>query len=614
MKNWFVMLREIAAHLWRLRPFLRPGRWLVISVVLSAILAAFFEGFVIAAMMPLVTMLRAESGHFRDVLTAEKTLKWLPEALPGHSPELYVAVFCLAIVLLVALKNASLMLSQVLMARLVRIVSSNLRHAVFQKLQNTSIHVFEQRKSGELGNLFSIETIRTQSTIEFSLIFVQKGLLTAFYLGAIVLLSWELTLGMCLLVVVVAGVSALLQSRLKHLGDERSAAQRDLFGYLGGVFSGMRVVRATNAESESEDRFNRYNVRLADVEAKATVLGSLTAPVSEVLGIAGAMVIVWGAYVFLIQHDRLTGPMLGAFGFLLIRMLPLMNHLYAVLGNLGYASGGMKEIFEWLDLPSFPTRPFGNRSFKGIQSSLRLEAVGFNYPNGTVALRDISLEIPAGKTVALVGSSGSGKSTLASLLLRLREPSAGRILVDGVDYWEFSQAAWHGRLGMVEQEAFLFNETIRDNITFGSRDVTPARLQTAIRMANLEEVIAALPKGLDTLVGERGTMLSGGQKQRLAIARAMVRDPLLLILDEATSALDNVSERQVQAALDEARRGRTSVVIAHRLSTIRNADLIVVLSNGRIVEQGTWSELEALNGHFKGLLAAAQGGHLAESN
>ena len=613
MKNWLLMLRDIVAQLWRLRPFLRPGRWLVISVVASALVAAVLEGCVIAAMLPLITMLRAEAGHFKDVLEAEKTLRWLPNALPGHSPKFYVGVFCATIVLVVAGKNLVLLISQSLMARLVRKVSANLRLAVFQKLEHTSIHVFEETKGGELGNLFSIETIRTQSTIEFFLMFIQKGLLALFYLTWIVVISWELTLGMFFLVVAIAGVSALLQSRLKGMGDARSEAQRNLFGYLGGIFAGMRVVRASHGEAEAEKRFKDYNQRLADVEAKASVMNSLTAPVSEVLAIGGAMVLVWGAYVYLIQYGRLSGPVLGTFGFMLLRLLPLMNHLYAILGNLGYASGGMREIFVWLDLPRFPQRPFGSKRFDGIRSSICLEGLSFNYPNGTPALRDLNLEIPAGKTVALVGTSGSGKSTLASLLMRLREPSSGRIVVDGTDYWEFAPAAWHARLGMVEQEAFLFNETVEHNLTFGSTSATPAQVQKALQVAHLEDVVASLPKGLQTMVGERGTMLSGGQKQRLAIARAMVREPLLLILDEATSALDNVSERQVQAALDEARRGRTSVVIAHRLSTIRNADLIVVLSGGRIVETGTWAELEARDGAFRKLLAAAQGGVLSEA-
>ena len=225
-----------------------------------------------------------------------------------------------------------------------------------------------------------------------------------------------------------------------------------------------------------------------------------------------------------------------------------------------------------------------------------------------MALADVAFDIPAGQTVALVGSSGSGKSTIASLLLRLREPTAGRIVADGADYWEYSPASWHARLGMVEQEAFLFHDTVANNIQFGRQGVTPEQLRRAVAAAHLDDVIRGLPQGLETVVGERGTMLSGGQRQRLAIARAVVANPQLLILDEATSALDNVSERQVQAALDEARHQRTVVVIAHRLSTVRSADWIVVLDHGRVAEQGTWDELTARGGQFSRLLKSAEPG------
>jgi subfamily B ATP-binding cassette protein MsbA len=611
MKAWLSILREIAFNLHRLRPILRPGRWLVVAVIATATLSALFEGVGIGAMVPLISMLKADAGHLLEVLKNDKVLRWLPAKLPGHSASLYIAVFCAIIVFLIVCKNLALLMSQNLMARMVRIISANLRLAIFQRLQQTSIQVFEERKFGELGNVFSIETIRTQSTIEFTLLLIQKGMIAAFYVIAIVVISWELTLGLVVLVLVVSGLSALGQMRLKRRGDERSKAQHDLFGYLGGVFSGMRVVRTNHAEAETEREFERRNEHLAEVERRAAVMNALMAPISEILAVVGAMFLVWGAYAILIPHNRLSGPLLGAVGFILIRTLPLLNQLYAIMGQLSYSSGGMREIFVWLDLPVYPKRPFGHRTFEGIRSGIRLDGVGYRYPNGTVALENIHLEIPSGKTVALVGGSGSGKSTLASLLLRLREPTSGAIRVDGVDFWEFSPASWHSRLGMVEQEAFLFNETVEHNITFGSPNTTPKQLQRALKVAHLEEVVSGLPLGLQTVVGERGTMLSGGQKQRLAIARAMIREPLFLILDEATSALDNVSERQVQAALDEARRGRTSVVIAHRLSTIRNADLIVVLSEGRIVETGTWDELEARNGAFQALLAAARGGHLS---
>jgi ABC-type multidrug transport system fused ATPase/permease subunit len=253
-------------------------------------------------------------------------------------------------------------------------------------------------------------------------------------------------------------------------------------------------------------------------------------------------------------------------------------------------------------LPKYPTRSFGTRMFEGIARELSIENISYGYNADRLALSDVSFHIPAGAKVALVGSSGSGKSTMAALLMRLREPLAGTIRVDGTDFWEFSPASWHQRLGVVEQEPFLFNETIRANLTFGLKDPTEQQIRNALRIANLEEVVAALPLGIDTPVGERGAQLSGGQRQRLAIARAVARDPRLLILDEATSALDTISELEVQRALDEAMKGRTTLIIAHRLSTVRNSDWIVVMHEGRVVEQGTWANLMDHQGAFAKLV------------
>jgi ATP-binding cassette subfamily B protein len=235
---------------------------------------------------------------------------------------------------------------------------------------------------------------------------------------------------------------------------------------------------------------------------------------------------------------------------------------------------------------------------------VRFERVSYTYPNGATALQDVEFSVAAGQTVAIVGASGSGKSTLAALLLRFRAPTRGSITVDGVDYWEYSPDSWHRATALVEQDAFLFHGTLRENIVYGFDRATPAALQRAIDVANLSDVVAQLPQGLDTLVGERGAMVSGGQRQRIAIARAVIRDPSILILDEATSHLDSVSEQLVQQALLNASRGRTTIVIAHRLSTIREADKLIVLEHGRLVEEGSWEALEAAGGAFQRLLRA----------
>ena len=273
-------------------------------------------------------------------------------------------------------------------------------------------------------------------------------------------------------------------------------------------------------------------------------------------------------------------------------------------GSLFYVAGGIREVQRFLDTPVYPERPFGAIEFTGIRTALRLEGLGYTYGTGTQALRDVSFEVRAGQTVAIVGSSGSGKSTLASLLLRLRAPTAGRITVDGVDYWQFSAESWHRSISLVEQDAFLFHGTLGENVLYGWPHVTAGALDHAIAAANLTDMVASLPAGLDTLVGERGAMVSGGQRQRIAIARAIVRDPGILVLDEATSHLDSVSEQLVQQALSNAARGRTTIVIAHRLSTIRDADWIVVFEQGRIVEQGTWTSLQAAKGTFDRLVLA----------
>jgi ABC-type multidrug transport system fused ATPase/permease subunit len=363
-------------------------------------------------------------------------------------------------------------------------------------------------------------------------------------------------------------------------------------------FAGIRVVRNTNSEQREIARFKEINEAQTRVQERYARASQMLAPIAETVAVTGAMLIAGGAFVFFVRPGIMLPSYLAGFGLILVRLLPLVNQLYSLQGQLIYLSNGLKEVGKWLESPEHPSRPFGDAIFQGVKSVIRLENVNYVYPNGTPALQDVSFDIKAGTTVALVGASGSGKSTVATLLLRFRPATGGKITVDGRDFWEFSAESWHTLVAVVEQDAFLFHDSLLNNIGYGFPAVAPEAVEAAVKIAHLEDVVKALPEGLKTVVGERGTLLSGGQRQRLAIARAIVRDPQILILDEATSALDNLSEREVQTALEEAMHGRTALVIAHRLSTIRDAHHIVVLEKGRVAEQGTWEELMARTGPF----------------
>lgn len=612
MRSTLQLFRDLLRSFWRLRPHLSLGRWRLLGVTLCSLLSAPLEIVGVGLLLPMLTFLGGSAKDRADLLKG-RFGHHLHDAFPDRSDGFYFALICLLIVAALVAKNVVMFVGQVLTARLLSRGGKNLRNALFARLQGAPMSVFEAHKSGEISAIFTVESVRTLNALDFLVLLVQRGAITLFMLASVFVISWQVSGALVVLVAIMGMLVGRLHQLQKQRGGERGDAFRRLGGYLNELFAGVRVVRSTNAQARAGMGFNRVSGELETIERRSSLLGAILTPLTETAGVTGAMAILIGAHYLLIQTHQLSGDRLMLLGFLLIRLLPMVNQLQGVTGQLAYNFSGVKEVERWLDTPQFPERPFGGRDFTGVQREIRFEEVTYRYPNGTLALDAVSFTVPAGSTVALVGASGSGKSTIASLLIRLREPTGGRILVDGSDYWEFAPNSWHQRLGVVEQEAFLFHETVADNITFGLTDVPPEQLAAALRLAHLEDVIKALPKGLDTVIGERGTLLSGGQKQRLAIARALVRDPQLLLLDEATSALDNLSERQVQEALDQARQGRTSVVIAHRLTTIRNADQIVVLEKGRVLETGTWTELEAKPGAFRRLLEATRPGPVRET-
>jgi subfamily B ATP-binding cassette protein MsbA len=597
MKSWLVQSADVWRLLKQLRPYLGAGRGLLLATLAASMVMVLFEGIGVGLLVPLLSLLLGGTNA-----TPMRPIQWLQTAFPNHSPAFYVGLCCVSIIAAITAKNISAYVSAIFSARLKRRVATSLRAALFDSLQRASLDVFDERPGGEFANVFLVETYRTTVAIDVAISFAQRAGIALFYVAALFYISWPLSLLVVVLGGVIGGVLGFIFRRLGRAGTRLTDLNHRLSAVLEQSFAGIRVVRATNAQQAEIARFREANSAQAAGEEETTRAHALLSPMVETLAVLGAMVIVACAYIFFVRSGHMLSSYLLWYGFVLLRLLPLMNTLYSMQGSLFYVAGGIREVERFLNTPVYPERPFGSVEFQGLQSAIRLEGLGYTYATGTQALRDVTFEVRAAQTVAVVGSSGSGKSTLASLLLRLRAPSEGRITVDGVDYWQFSAESWHRAMALVEQDAFLFHGTLRENVLYGWQDVTDGALERAIEAANLTDMVASLPAGLDTLVGERGAMVSGGQRQRIAIARAIVRDPSILVLDEATSHLDSVSEQLVQQALSNAARGRTTIVIAHRLSTIRDADWIVVFEHGRIVEQGTWTSLQAAKGTFDRLV------------
>jgi ABC-type multidrug transport system fused ATPase/permease subunit len=597
MKSWLVQTADVWRLLKQLRPYLGAGRSLLVATLASSLVMVLFEGVGVGLLVPLLTLLLGGTSA-----VPMRPIQWLQTSFPNHSVAFYVVVCCVAIILAISAKNVASYAATLFAARLKRRVAISLRESLFLALQRANLDLFDQRPGGEIANVFLVETYRTTVAIDSVLGFVQRLGIVIFYIGALFYISWPLTWLVVALAAAIVGTLGAIYRRLGRAGARLTELDQRLSTILEQSFAGVRVIRATNTQQLEIERFREVNTAQAATDEETHRAHMLLFPLVETLAVVGAMAIIACAYIFFVRPGHMLNSYLLWYCFVLLRLLPLLNSLYTQQGHLFYVAGGIREVNRFLSMPIYPERPFGAREMTGIRAALRLEALGFTYETGTEALRELNFEVRAGQTVAIVGSSGSGKSTLASLLLRLRAPTAGRITVDGIDYWEFSPASWHRAIALVEQDAFLFHGTLRDNVLYGCQHVGGEVLHRAIAAANLSDMVAALPAGLDTLVGERGAMVSGGQRQRIAIARAIVRDPAILVLDEATSHLDSVSEQLVQQALNNAARGRTTIIIAHRLSTIRDADWIVVLEHGRVVEQGTWTSLQAAKGTFDRLV------------
>jgi subfamily B ATP-binding cassette protein MsbA len=386
---------------------------------------------------------------------------------------------------------------------------------------------------------------------------------------------------------VLAVTAMRLGRRILTFGRNLSRASTDLARMITEVVGGLRVIRTTASAATHAEAFAGPNRAHAAADFGSNLALTIQGGVMETLGIVGAIGLTVIARVFWLGTGQLDTAHFLAFCFGLVRLLPALNILYATLGLLVATVGSLENVNEWLNLPSYPNRAFGSRVVPKLRESIRFENLTLEYADGHAPFRHLSFSLPQGSTLAVLGPSGSGKSTLASVLLRLREPTTGCVRFDGVDHWEFEARDFHRAVGFVEQDPFMFNASIVDNVISGRPGITRAKVDEVIRVVQLGDLIARLPQGLDTVLAERGSTLSGGQRQRLAIARAIAQDPDILVLDEPTSALDPETEEEDVKAIDRASVGRTTLIITHRGTTIRHATHRLDLGTGKLSPVGS---------------------------
>ncbi len=577
----------------------------MVGTVFFSILAAVLDAFAFSLLIPFMNALFGLPPIPASQTPASRFLEATIGMLLDQQDKmgsLTSVIFLLMTVFVV--KNVFTWCAGLLGAQLQEFVTRDLRDTVYTHLQRLPLSVFQKEKGGQLVARVLVDTDQTKQLVTTLVMqSIQQVAMLLSYFALLLAISWKLTLLSLVVVPTLMGVLQPLLRRLRRGYRRLRDDYGEMMAVLQEVLGGIRLVKAFGAEGYEERRFAQASGTYSAGLVKVAKYSFLSQPLTEILGTFIAVAVLYAGAQQVLLYGTMQGAELVGFLAIILRLLQPLKALTQVPAVAQGAFAAADRLYEILDSPTEAALDRGTVTVGPPREALVFEHVDFAY-DGEPVLRDVSFTARRGEIVALVGASGAGKSTLVDLIPRFHQPTGGRILLDGVDTQDITLTSLRAQIGIVAQDTVLFNDSVRANIAYGAQArYTAEQIERAARMANAHEFIEKLPQGYDTVLGERGTRLSGGQRQRLAIARALLVDPPILILDEATSALDSASERVVQEAIERLLNGRTVFVIAHRLSTVVRADQILVMDQGRVIERGRHEALLAQGGAYQRLWA-----------
>ncbi len=589
MKIYFRIIRYIKKY----------NRFIVLSVIMS-LLFSVFSALSIYLTIPLLKTLFAGGQQIQsspsDNLTGfyQNIQRVFENYILSGSKESAILKISLLVLTAFLLKNITGFFQSVFMQYVEKGVLRDIRYEMYEKINKLSIRYFTQEKTGNLISRMTndINAIQSGISAAFSNL-IKDPLLIIIYLILSLSISWQMTLMSFAIFPVTVLIVAKIGSSLRRRSQRVQEKLSEILSVINETIYGAKIIRSFKAEKYRNNVFRQENDKHYKLIMKTSVTSELASPITEFLTIFAGVIIIWfGGREILIYNTLKPEEFLG-FLFILFQLVTPIKNLSTVSNRIQESAASGQRIFEILDYPVEVYESDNAVSFSIFSSSIDIKNASFYYDKGNYILNDLNLKINKSEILAIVGPSGSGKSTFVDLISRFYDVTSGEILIDGINIKNIKLADFRNLIGIVPQETILFNDTVRNNIVFGMENISDEQLINAAKNANALEFIENLQQGFDSVVGERGLKLSGGQKQRIAIARALLRNPQILILDEATSSLDTESERIVQAAIDNLMINRTSIVIAHRLSTIKNANKIIVIDDNRIIQCGTHEELIA---------------------